>query len=221
MNYDRSGVDVALLTFMEQVWKEFDELLQGAPRWREFHDVFRFDLTQTVAAVEYSYTLNRRLEMANVDEAERYDSPNMMLFTYINVDLMYSPGFDLAELGPLRQAVHKAQWMVRIGNWITTWERELAEGDFSSGIVVEALERGVVSASELSEFRRSSSSDAQQQLVERIADARVDETFLHRWEEYAEEMNEFESAIRSVDLVSFQEGMHQVMQYHLMSRGLK
>lgn len=221
VNRDRPGVDVSVLAFMESVWERLAELLEEAPRWHEFADSFRFDLKRTIVAIEYSYTVNRTLEMANLDEAEVCDSPNMMLFTYVNMDLMHSPQFELADLGTLRRAVHRAQRMARIGNWITTWERELAEGDFSSGVVISALERGIVSPSDLYELRQDPNSDARQRLVERIAQSDVEDAFMRQWEEYSVEVNEFESAIASVDLAAFMEGMRRVMQYHLASRGRK
>ncbi len=39
--------------------------------------------------------------------------------------------------------------MARIGNWITTWKRELKEGDLSSGVFAYAVSKNVVNSEEL------------------------------------------------------------------------
>lgn len=218
-DYTREGVDVDCLEFTERVWERFEEHLAGAPRRAEFAELFRFDLKQTINAIEYSYTLNRNLEMANMSEIDRYDCPNMMLFTYVNVDLMHSPDFETRDLSALRRVVLKAQRMARIGNWVTTWEREVGEGDYSSGVVVYALENGLVTAEELYALREGR--EEHDRIVDAIADHDVEDIFLHWWQQNYAEVKELEPAIESVDVGAFLDGMQNVMLYHLASKGLK
>lgn len=65
--------------------------------------------------------------------------------------------------------------MARIGNWLTTWERELTEGDFSSGIVVCAIRRRVITASE------AKRGDVDR-LVDRITAHGIEAEFIREWE---------------------------------------
>jgi len=153
VDYDRDGVDTDVLAFASDVWDEFSAGLRGGPRAAEFDDVVRFDLRQVVTAMEYSYLANQHLDAITESELQTYDAHNMMLYGFADVDLTLSPSFDRSDLSALRRVLERAQRMVRIGNWVTTWEREVAEGDFTSGIVAHALESGIVSADQLAASR--------------------------------------------------------------------
>jgi hypothetical protein len=211
---DRDGVDAEKLAFVRRVWGSFEAGLADAPRRDAFGDVFTYDLDQTVNAVEYSAVLSETPEMANITGSRRYDSHNMVLFAYTDIDLMYSPSFDLADFGVLRDLLWDLQELARIGNWVTTWEREIVEGDYSAGVVVTALQKGVVTPTELRE-------EAPETLVERIRDAGVEEGFCRRWNELYRSVTTRECDADSVDLDALAAGMETVYEYHLATRGLK
>lgn len=221
VNSGRESVDTAYLDFAVRVWNSLQKDLERGPRIAEFADLFYFELKQTINAIEYSYIVNQNLEMANTDESKRYTGHNMMLFTYANIDLIHSPRFDRDELALLRKAIGKAQRMARIGNWITTWEREIEEGDYSSGVVAYALENDIVSSDELHRLRNDRLEGGPDVIVGRIKEQGVEETLLCDWEANYAEIKELESTMDSVDMSSFLDGMETVMEYHLVSRGLK
>lgn len=221
VDYERDGVDGRQLRFATRVWEVLVELMEDAPRHGEFADLFAFDVRQNINAVDYSFTLNHHLEMGSVGETTTYDAHNMMLFTYANLDLMHSSEFDRVELGDLRKVVHNAQQMARIGNWITTWEREIGEGDFSSGVVVYALENGLVSPSTLYDVRENPTEERCERIIEAIRDHDVEGVFLDRWHRKRSEVVRLGSALDSVDAETYLEGMETVMSYHLASRGFK
>jgi hypothetical protein len=210
-----AGVDSEVAAFVERVWTAFEEGLAEAPRREEFGDVFVYDLDQTVNAVEYSAVVSENPRIANITGARRYDSHNMVMFPYTDVDLMYSPAFELAEFGVLRDMVWDLQEMARIGNWLTTWERELAEGDYSAGVVVTALQEGVVTPAELT------GADDHEPIVERIRAHGIEERFRRRWDRLNRSVRRRGSGADSVDLDALARGMETVLEYHLASEGLK
>lgn len=220
-NADRGGVDREVLAFASDVWSRFSAHLEAGPRADELADVVQYDLKQVVNAMEYSYLANQNLDAITVSEVEAYDSHNMLLFGFADVDLTRSPSFDRAELSTLRRVVERAQRMVRIGNWVTTWEREVAEGDFTSGIVAHALEEGVVSADELRACRADGGDHRVAATVRRIHEHDVEDVFLRQWSRELDAAREFESACESVDVGSYLDGIETVMEYHLATRGLK
>lgn len=213
----RSGVDTDVIDFLVDLWAEIEAALRESPRYGEFADVFGYDMRQTCNAMEYSRLLNRNASMANRTEAERYDAYNMAVFPYACIDLMHSPSFDRSELGALRSLLCELQQMARIGNWITTWERELAEGDISSGVVVCALRRGVISPDELNDPDGPSA----EQLADRIESNSIVSEFVREWEIHNKTVRKRTSEIRSVDCGDVVDGFQTVMTHHLASEGSK
>lgn len=217
---DRDGVDRELLSFAGDLWEQLSPTLRDSPRATEFEGIVQFDLEQVINAMKYSYLANQNVEFATGSELRTYDAHNMMLFGFADIDLVHSPAFDRSELSTLRQVIERAQRMVRIGNWVTTWERELHEGDITSGIVVYALDHGVVSADDLRSIRDGTGTDIEK-IVESIRDSAVEDVFLAQWHEELAVAREFEGQIESVDVKTYLDGIETVMEYHLASRGLK
>ncbi|MFB6151876.1 MAG: hypothetical protein ABEJ40_08735 [Haloarculaceae archaeon] len=216
-DYGRPGVDRDALAFVERVWTAFEEGQSEAPRRDEFADAFAYDLEQTANAVEYSTVVSDNPGMATVTGARRYDSHNMVMFPYADVDLMYSPGFDRAEFSAVRGVLWDLQEMARIGNWVTTWERELAEGDYSAGVVVTALQEGVVTPAELA----AATPDDREAIAERIRAHGIEDRFRRRWQELYRSVRGRDHGADTVDLDALVEGMETVYEYHLATRGLK
>ena len=221
VDYERDGIDRDVVEFAGDLWDELSPTLHEAPRGAEFEDIIRFDLTQTINAMEYSFVANENLEFMTGSELRTYDAHNMMLFAFADVDLVHSPTFDRSELSLLRRVITRAQRMVRIGNWITTWERELSEGDFTSGIVAHALENQIVTADELRTLRADPDRESVQQIGDRIREHEIEALFLDQWHDELTSARQFEDDIDSVDVGAYLDGIESVMDYHLASRGLK
>ncbi|WP_436926705.1 hypothetical protein [Halosimplex amylolyticum] len=187
----------------------------------EFAEIIRFDLKQVLNAIDYSYIANQNLEFLTRSELQNYDAHNMMLYGFADIDLIYSPTFDRAELSAFRRVIERAQRMVRIGNWVTTWERELAEGDFTSGIVAYALEHDVVSSEDLRALQDDGDVDDAEAIAETIRTHDVEEVFFRQWCDELAVARTHESKIESVNVSSYLNGIETVMEYHLASRGLK
>ncbi|WP_241964377.1 hypothetical protein [Halorubrum sp. 48-1-W] len=213
----RSDVDHDVIDFLADLWNEIETSIEDGPRYDEFVDVFEYDFRQTCNAMEYSRLLNHNVSMANRTEAERYDAYNMTVFPYACLDLMYSPSFDREEFGVLRSLLCEIQQMARIGNWITTWERELAEGDVSSGVVVCALRRGVISPDELED----ADDRTVDQLVDRIESNGIESEFIREWDIRNRTVRKRAVEIRSVDGEAVVDGIRTVMNHHLASEGNK
>ena len=77
-----------------------------------------------------------------VEEAYRYLKTRIM-------SAALPPGTSLNELGIAREVFWHAQRMGRIGNMLTTWEREVLDRDFTSGVFAHALDRRILAPSDL------------------------------------------------------------------------
>ena len=211
----RAAVSDDFFSFIQRVWREFEGGLADAPRVDEFYDVFTYDMRQTLNAMDYSAVVNENPRIANLSGAETYGAHNMVMFPYAAVDLMYSPEFDLADYGTVRDLIWDLQEMARIGNWLTTWEREVKEGDYTAGIVVLALQEGFVTPEELED------PDGKSELIDKIKAEQFEAQFRDRWADIYQSVRDREFDTDSVDLDALVEGMETVFQYHEASRGHK
>jgi len=217
--HDRDGVNTEYVRFSARVWETLVDRIRRAPNFEAYRELFEYDVKQAVQGIEYSRIAIFRPELATMGDLERYESHNMMMFTYADIDLMHSPIEVREDLPTLREAIWTAQLMARIGNWVSTWERELREGDFSSGPVVYALDSDIISRGELAEA--PDDSETADRLIDRIKSAGVEKRFLTEWEQHYHRLEEHNTDLSQLDLGPFIEGTEEVLRYHLASTGLK
>lgn len=212
--YENNDVDEKTLQFLETVWTTLQEQLLQAPRYTEYSSHFRFDLNQTLNSIDYSQFVSQHPELATVSECWAYGPHNMVMYAYSDIDLMYSPGIPDSDIRQLRDFLSTAQKMARIGNWVSTWEREIQDTDYSSGIVVKALEDGIVTVEELETL-------PEQELIGRITDAGLETYFLEEWERLNDVSDPTQYNTQKINLHHMLDGMETVLDYHLASRGYK
>jgi len=200
-------------------WKKTVEILSRSPRWEEFKEIFTFDLKQTWNTFLYAYTVNKNVDMLNYLEAKIYGSHNMMFYLFADIDLMFSPEFDANDLPLLREAVWEGQQMARIGNWLSTWEREIREADFSSGVFGYAVSKGILTPSELQ--KANSDSEIAESVKQKIKKNEVEKKLLEEWEAHRANILKLAPRVKSVDLKEYVEGLELLLKYHLASTGKK
>ncbi|WP_226011669.1 hypothetical protein [Halomicrobium salinisoli] len=212
---DEAAVDDEYLALLEDSWDLTESHLTEAPRFEEFRELVEFDLRQSLNTMDYNRLVNERPELINKHGADVWDSYNMLLFNYVDFDLVFSPAFDRRDLAALRELTGDAQRLPRIANWVTTWERELREDDYTSKVVVEAIRRDVVRRDEL---RSSDSTDA---VVERIGESDVERDLLLAWNRTYRRLTERDHGIDSVDVDAFLDGMRYLLEVDVKVRGRK
>jgi len=198
----------------EIVWNEIEQRARTYPRYDEFLPLLKFDYQQLLNTMRYAHLLNKNPFLVNLAEHDLYQPHNMHMIVSGTLDLMCSPSFDRRDLGALREALCHAQYMGRIGNLITTWERELKDRDFTSGVFARALQTGAFDAEELNtkplEDIRSS-----------ILAKGCESFFLERWSEHRNALVSSAERIRSVDIAALVRGLEELFVIHMGSRGLK
>ena len=211
--------DAETVAFATRLWEAIEADLRETPEYATYEELFRFDLKQAITAIEYSELVSENPDVATVADLDRYESHNMVMLAYADIDLMHSHEDYRPELGMLREAIMTAQTMARIGNWVSTWERELREGDFSAGPIIYSLEHGIISLELLQDAKTDD--EAAENAIATITEAGVEKHFLNRWERSYHELIELNNAMDLMDLSEFISGTEAVLRYHLASRGLK
>lgn len=198
---------------IDDVWSEITLRIRALPRFSEFADLLGYDYDQLFNTMRYAVLINRRSELLNLIENELYQAHNMLMMVSSTIDLMASPDFTLSELGILREALIRSQRMGRIGNEISTWERELKDADYSSAVFGYALREGFIDHAQI---RRGDKDAMRQALLEND----VESYFLREWQRLYDEMLHFADRVTSVDIRLLAAGHDELIRLHLASKGL-
>jgi hypothetical protein len=153
----------------------------------------------------------------NLQEMEFYGSFNMIVYVLNGIDLMASPNFDKKDLPHLRTVFWNAQQMARIGNWLSTWKREIKEEDVSSGVFAYALSNNILSIDELKKLNNLD----EKYIIEKIENSGMLEYFEKNWMKSYENIKNNKDKIKSVDINQYMNGLENLIKLHLASEGFK
>lgn len=203
--------------FAVKLWKYIEETIVKYPRYTEFKDLFEYDTRQYLNAMNYACLINKKPYLINKIESWLYISHGMQVFPIMDIDLMCSK-FDKKELGLMREVAWNFQRMARIGNWVSTWEREIEDNDFTSGIWACALDKGIIDVKELNKRNKKD-------LVNKIRKARIESSFLKEWQDAYNEIIKLSKKTKDKalqkGLKKFLLGIEELMILHLSSRYYK
>jgi len=214
-NYDNRKIRKnEKLIFFKELWDHFQNDIKKYPRYNELEDIFNYDLNQMINSVRFCYLMNKKPEYMNLQEIEIYESYNMIVFLLNGIDLMASPDFDKKDMPHLRTVFWNAQQMARIGNWLSTWKREIKENDFCSGVIAYALSKEIITIDDLNNLKES-------ELIRKIENSNVVEYFTKSWNKRYQTINNYKDLIKSVDINKYLAGLETLIKLHLASEGLK
>ena len=201
------------LEMIARLWREVWSRCQSYPRFREFESLLRFDNEQTMNAMRYALLVNQSPAVLNNIEHDLYQPHNMQIVFMSTVDLCASVTFDLSELGLAREIFWHAQCMGRIGNMLTTWEREVLDRDFTSGVFAHSVTRGILAPSALQSLPAY-------EIMTMLEGADCHAYFIRDWKTHRQEMARKTQAVRSCNLACYLEGFEKLILLHVGSRGL-
>lgn len=205
--------DGAVLSLLEKVWEQTESFLAKGPRTDEFREILEFDLRQSLNTMEYNRLVNTDPRIVSCRSIDRRDVYNMLLFIYTDIDLAFSPRFDRNEHAAFRDFVWDTQRLARISNWVTTWEREVHEGDYTSKVVLRAVERGIVTMDGLD----NNPDDA----IARIQASDIESELLAEWDRRYTELQSNEIGLASIDAAAFLDGIQYIRMVDEALRGKK
>jgi hypothetical protein len=201
------------LEMIARLWAEVWSRCQSYPRFTEFESLLYFDNEQSLNAMRYALLVNQSPGILNSTEHDLYQPHNMQIMFMASIDLSASTSFELNELGIAREVFWHAQRMGRIGNMLTTWEREVLDRDFTSGVFAHALARGILSPSDLHSLPAH-------EIMSMLESGQCQAHFIRDWKTHREQMARKIQNVHSCDLTSYLEGFEQLILLHLGSRGL-
>ncbi|HEC72701.1 MAG TPA: hypothetical protein ENI36_03755 [Thermoplasmatales archaeon] len=214
-NFDKKKIEKnEQLMFFKKLWDYFQNEIKKYPRYHDLKDMFQYDLNQMMNSVRYCYLMNKKPEYINLQEMEIFGSYNMIVFILNGIDLLASPDFDKKDLPYLRTIFYNAQQMARIGNWLSTWKREIKEEDVSSGVFAYAFSNNIIHPDELKNLEED-------EIIKRIENSGMLEYFIGSWKENYDNIKKYKKSIKSVDIDKYISGLENLIKLHLASEGFK
>jgi deoxyxylulose-5-phosphate synthase len=208
-----SPSEQAYVSVTRQLFHIYEQRIASYPCFDVFEELMEYDFLQYFNTMRYSHLLNRQLCLLNLVEHDLYLPHNMHMMSFATLDLMCAPEFQFNELGKLREAIWHAQCMGRIGNLLSTWKREIAQGDFTSGVFARAVVEGDLTIEQLVQ------GDVEP-IEAAIRAGRHEQYFFERWQYHRERFRLGAAQISSIDLQAALEGHDRFFKMYLGSRGL-
>lgn len=201
------------LRVTSELWNEYRQRVRALPDFRKLEPVWRFDLDQFFTAMKYAQLVNTLPELINPTEHDVYTPHNMLMVSFGTLDLMCSPEVPMQERGAIREALWHAQAMGRVGNVLSTWRRELREGDSSNGLVSRALANGILSLVDLERL-------PSEELERKLKQSHVEQDLAEKWERHRRLARRCADRVTSFDMTSVLDAHDRFLEMHLGSIGL-
>jgi hypothetical protein len=211
---DLSAGEKRYVELAKKAWEHVETVMKEYPRYKEFYEVFKFDFAQVNNSSRYGYLVNTNPFMINKREYLSYVSHNMIAMPCSVLDMMCSPSLELSEVNRIRDIILNAQTMARIGNCVSTWKRELKEGDFSNGTIAYAQDYGCVDQNDIIEGNV-------EEIIRIIESSQVEQLMFDDWERCYCEIEEKSKFISSMNALQFLKVLERLIKLHLMSAGFK
>ena len=196
-----------------KLWKEIKSTIKKYPRFKEFKDIVEYDIGQVLNAMEYAYLINKNPNLINKREYWLYLTHGMQAMVYSTFDLMCSK-FNIKEVALFRRIVWEAQEMARLGNCLSTWEREIKENDFASGIIAYAVEGKTINPSDLKNNNKT-------EIFTKVKNSNIETNFLKRWENKYYRIKRIGKETKDLDVERFLSGLEDLLTLELASKNYK
>ncbi len=104
--------------------------------------------------------------------------------------------------------------MARIGNWLTTWEREVKEQDFTSILIPYSLRKSIISKEDVTSSRI-------EDLIVKIKNSDARKEILKEWENLYKEADKKGKRISSIDNDFILGKFEYLLTMHFITENLK
>lgn len=199
--------------FSVKVWSSIFQSAKKYPLYKKFEDIFQFDILQIVNSMRFAFLVNKNQYLINEIEYWAYFPCSMQVMIYRTLDLMCSPKFNIKELRIIRRIAWESQNMMRIANWISTWEREIKEQDFTSGIFAYLIDFELITINDLKNNNLN-------KIIDKVKNNKVEDYFLKRWEKHYNRTDELASKIKSFNVKDFLSQLEEIMVFHLSLKNI-
>lgn len=206
--------DQKYLLFTKKLWSYIDKEVRKYPYYKELKKILYYDLNQVINGMEYACLVNKNFYLINKTEYWLYLPHNMTFMVYLTVDLMCSNEKIIKKIGLIREIMWESQKIGRISNWVTTWQREIEDRDFTSGVFAYAIEKNVLDPDQLKTLSKN-------KIIDKIKKSNIEKDLLNELEISYNIIKYNKKRISPINIDNFISGLEYLLLVDLVSRGYK
>lgn len=203
----------AYLKFTIKVWHRIEKLVKEYPGYNRLKDIFKFDINQIMNAIEYDHLTHESHHLINKTEFWLYPPHTMQFITGTVIDSLLLPISDFDKLSIIRKIGWEANKMSRIGNWLSTWEEEIENNDFSSGVFSSAIELNVLTIEDLTKNNAS-------RIIAKIKKTNIENMLLKEWEECHWMIFNMKKEIKVINIPKLLDGLKELLIIELARKNI-
>lgn len=201
------------LNFSIKIWNRINALIKPYPHYKKFKENFDYDIKQLANAIDFDYIISRNPYLVNKAEYWMYSFHTMYFVFTDGLYLMCAKNFDNSEINAFRDIFWHAKKMVRIGNWLSTWEKEIKKGDFSSGVFAYAVDSKIITPKELAD-------NNYEKIIEKIKKSNIESELLKEWAGCYEKIFNFAKKGRMMSVNKLLYTLRRLLLLELISKNL-
>lgn len=204
------------LNFTLKIWERVSQLINKAPLYKNFKHLFESDINQMIGAINRDCFINNNPCAINKDDYWLYSPHTMQFIIGPAVNLMYLSVFVPGELKIVREIAWQGQKMARVGNCISTWEREVNEGDFSSGVFAYAIGSKTLTAEDLTAKNHA-------KIIKKIKRSGTENELLKEWEKSYKKISSLakKNKLKTINVAKFLRGLENLLMLEIISKKYK
>lgn len=198
--------DDELVQLIAETWTTFQSNIKHTPNYILLQPFLEDAYRKWIESFEYAFSIQQDVSLREIRLEKHLDiiAHSGTLYLTGLIDLLFVPDLSLNQVTLASQVFLRTQQMGQIANWVTTWTRELAQHDFTSGVFIMGLEENWVT---LDELMSSSQESAKRKLQESPVQSRL----WSEWEKLRVESHEIVKKLQLPVMDGYVESFSAIM----------
>lgn len=219
-SFERSplyGSFQSFLLLSHKIWIYIHEQIQKWPHYlmlaadlEEAFDRYWYTVRSSIKLNQFFRSPASHQLKINFEDYWIQNAPGIYCLVYGIMNLMTLEKMDYREIKPLEEMLKRAELFAVIGNWTATWKAEVQNRDFSSGVIVWALDREKVTPEELR-------TESPENLIEKIEASGYRDFFQEKMDEIILQMERDYGDLKTIDLYQYCRSLQKLYRMHLAS----
>lgn len=225
--YSLTTAEINYLNFIQTITKKMLTAVLSLPNYFFLKKYFYKYWGEVIKCFIFTLQTNNFIKNYSEPKIEKYfknlkysyyvnvSGHNMHIILAMLIDLMSLKKINKKEITMSIKAAKEAQAMGRIGNWVSTWKREMVEKDFSSGIIIYCINEKKINIKDIKKYLKKTDTKNFHRLVKQIEQSGSLNYFFKKWNEHRENIKKMTKKINFFSINKYLKGADNFLKMHL------